>query len=397
MADWQGSSLQDRGRAAFGTRWRPARAATAPGRLELLGNHVDYNGGQVLAGAIDRVIQAIAGESNSRDTVRLFAPDVDDEIASIVVEHPAIDDSSPTTPADYLAGIIQALHEARVPIRGGQDIVVSGDVPVGFGMSSSAALCISLTLLLADTALDPDAIVRIARHAEHLNGAPVGAMDQSASVAGGIILFDGATNGIEQLSPDLGEWVFAVANSGVYHALSSSQYPQRVRESEEALSIIRRIAGDEIPALGALSLQQWDNVRRKAPEELTESLHRRVEHVVTEVARVQEGVNAVRENDWRHFGELMTASGQSSATVYEISHPEVEELVEVLLSEPGVLGARMMGGGEGGPALSLLHRDVVETVREALDNTFFGPRNMDASAAFEVCRFGPGARIDAIT
>lgn len=391
------TTLRDWGIQAFGGQWRPLRVATAPGRVELLGNHVDYNGGLVLAGAIDRVIRAASGPSESGDTnsLLLLAPNVSRAVATVSLSHPRIENSdAPSTPGDYLAGIVQALREARVSVRGGRAIVVAGNVPVGFGMSSSAALCVSLTLVLADSTLSAEQIVTIARHAEHLTGAPVGAMDQSASVAGGVILFDGGTNAITPLHPDLGDFVFAVANSGVHHAISESAYPVRVRESQEALDLIRAHVGLDIQSLGELSPEAWWPIAASEPAWLSSTLQQRVRHVVTEIERVREGVIAIEGGDWAQFGRLMTASGQSSAELYEISHPVVEQLVATLASQDGVLGARMMGGGEGGPALALLHRDSVDTVRETLDREFFAPRSMDAGRAFEICSFGPAARLE---
>ncbi len=386
------------GTSAFGPDWQPERIATAPGRLELLGNHVDYNGGLVLAGAIDRTIRAVSGASTAQaGSIRLHAPDV-----SPIVETVSCDASGPagndgdTTPGGYLAGIVQALHEADLPVRCDQDIVVSGDVPVGFGMSSSAALCVSLTMLVSETTLEPKRLVAIARRAEHITGAPVGAMDQSASVAGGVILFDGTTADVTRLDPDLGDHVFAVANSGVHHALTDSAYPTRVRESETALALIREHADLDVGHLGEISPDQWDVIRAGSSGWLPETLRHRVDHVVSEVARVRQGVEAVEASDWERFGHLMTASGRSSATDYEISHPVVEELVAELLKQPGVLGARMMGGGEGGPALALLDRECVPAVRAAIAASFFNRHAMDPEQAFEVCAFGPGATLETV-
>ncbi len=385
------------GSDTFGDGWSPTLMATAPGRLELLGNHVDYSGGIVLAGAIDRVIRAAASEMASGERIRLVAPDVSPDVATVDPNAPAVDERAASSPANYLAGIVVALGEADISLRSGMDIVVSGDVPVGFGMSSSAALCVSLTMLLADAELSDREVVNIARRAEHLTGAPVGAMDQSASVAGGVILFDGATGDVEQIQPDLGDHVFAVANSGVHHALSDSAYPARVRESEAALSLIQDHTDIAIDHLGQIGLEEWRRLEAAQPEWLDATLRARVRHVATEVDRVRQGVAAIEMRDWERFGALMTASGRSSASDYEISHPVVEELVAELRAAPGVLGARMMGGGEGGPALALLNRDAVESVRRTLASGFFARHGMNAADAFEVCAFGPGARIERLT
>jgi galactokinase len=390
-------TITQHGTDAYGPEWSPTLVATAPGRLELLGNHVDYSGGIVLAGAIDRVIRAEASESAPRKEIRLLAPDVSAEVATVDPAAPGVDETAASSPANYLAGIVAALGEAGIQIRTGLDIVVSGDVPVGFGMSSSAALCVSLTLLLADADLPDKEVVNIARRAEHLTGAPVGAMDQSASVAGGVILFDGGTGDVRQIEPDLGNHVFAVANSGVHHALNDSAYPARVRESEAILNLIREHTDIEIEHLGQIGLEDWRRLEASQPSWLDATLRARVRHVATEVDRVRQGVAAIEAREWERFGALMTASGRSSATDYEISHPVVEELVAELRAIPGVLGARMMGGGEGGPALALLDREAVEPVRRALASGFFARHGMDAADAFEVCTFGPGARLERVT
>lgn len=387
--------LVAQGQQAFGADWNPTLQATAPGRLELLGNHVDYNGGLVLAGAIDRRVTALAGSTQSGSgMISLFAPNVDPEVAHVPLGGPEVSkDADATSPADYLAGIMQALNEKERPIRKDLQILVSGDVPVGFGMSSSAALCVSLALLLSVEELEAQRLVSIARRAEHIIGAPVGAMDQSASVAGGVILFDGATEQVDVLEPDLGDHVFTVASSGVHHALGQSAYPRRVEESEQARQLICANSSIGVDYLGQIVPQEWNELHVESPSWLPAVLQRRVQHVVSEVARVQEGVQAIRANDWNRFGSLMTVSGRSSAVDYEISHPVVEELVSALVGHSGVLGARMMGGGEGGPALALLRRDAVDDVRASLGNGFFAKHDLDPEDAFEVCAFGTGATL----
>ncbi len=386
--------IREIGRRAFGPTWQPSRVATAPGRIELLGNHVDYNGGPVLAGAIDRVIQAWSAPSAQPSTIDLFAPDIVDTVATVTVDGGVPNLETYTgTPAAYLAGIVQALQEATLPIRGSQHIVVTGSVPIGFGMSSSAALCVTLTILACEPPIAPDRIVDIARRAEHITGAPVGAMDQTASVSGGVILFDGASTRATRIDPALDDCVFAVAGSGVHRSLTTSAYPRRVRESEEALAVIR--AGTETGAihLGQLAAGEWERAERALGASMPPNLRNRVRHIVTEVERVRQGVDAIEAQDWPRFGALMTASGRSSASDYDISHPIVEELVGELNSLPGVLGARMMGGGEGGPALALLRRDAVPSVRSHLERSFFARHALDPDAAFEICTFGPGASI----
>jgi galactokinase len=237
-------------------------------------------------------------------------------------------------------------------------------------MSSSAALCLATILALTVDEIDPREMVAIAREAEHRAGSPVGAMDQSASVAGNVIVFDGRDNSYEQITPDLGDLVFAVADSGVDRSLRTSSYGARVEEAEEA---------------------HWESVKESLSDLLSETLVKRVRHVVTETLRVREAEGAVRSGGWERFGTLMNESGDSSANDYEISHPTVEKLVATIRQQDGVLGARMMGGGEGGPALVLLRHDAVEAVSRALDATFYADHPVTNPEPFQVCSFGPGA------
>jgi len=217
-------------------------------------------------------------------------------------------------------------------------------------------------------------------------------MDQSASVAGGVISFDGATLQIAALQPQLQDFVFAVADSGVSRSLGTSSYPARVAECREALEIARRELATPVPHLAATTA---DNLILLASQRaLTPALARRVRHVVEETERVVRGLDAVNKADWETFGQLMTESGRSSATLYEISHPEVEELVAVALAQPGVLGARMMGGGEGGAVLALLRRDLIAEFEAGLCEGFYRQRGRAETAGLvHMCAFASGATV----
>ncbi|MDQ3654156.1 MAG: hypothetical protein M3457_03625 [Chloroflexota bacterium] len=381
---------------AYGSDWQPTLLAQAPGRLELLGNHVDYNGGLVLAGAIDRIVAIVSADGDDSETIAMVAGDVSAEVASIPVE--ACRDWHATStaigPFDYARGVIASLLARRQEIHGGRQLSIAGNVPLGFGMSSSAGLCVALVMTLASTELTTRDIVAIAREAEHRCGSPVGAMDQSASVAGGVILFDGRDASYSVLEPELGDYVFAVADSRVTHALGTSSYPVRVAESQEALDIIRSSKVPDLASLGELGPDQWNTIRPDLADRLTDRLRQRVDHVVSEVARVRLGVEAVQAADWDAFGRLMTESGQSSNRNYEISHPKVEELVDELNAIDGVAGARMMGGGEGGPALALIHHDALPDIAATLERGFFrrNPSHLQGDR-LQVCSFGPGAKI----
>jgi galactokinase len=388
----------DAGRAAFGSRWQPTLAATAPGRLELLGNHVDYNGGPVLASAIDRSVVVLVEPEPGATGVEVVFADVADGQRSTLILDDLRDWRNPSPPpesVDYPRGVIAAaLARCGVEVRSPIRVAVAGDVPIGFGLSSSAALCVALTLALHTIRPDDRELVLRAQEAEHRAGTPCGTMDQSASVAGGVIRYDGTTLAVDRLDPDLGDLVFAVADSGVERSLGASSYPVRVAESAKALEIARAVISPDLPNLAAIDSQGLETLARLSADELSPLLLRRIRHVVTETDRVRKGVEAMQRRDWTTFGLLMTASGHSSAVDYEISHPRVEELVSEAQSVDGVLGARMMGGGEGGTALALLPGAAVPTLTEALRRGYYARHRMaDRTEAVHVFAFAPGATV----
>jgi galactokinase len=388
------------GREVFGSGWRPDRIALAPGRLELLGNHVDYNGGAVLAAAIDRtVVVAAASGGSNRAGIDVVMADTPDRDRALLRPQDLVDWRNPNPPPaalDYVRGAVAAAlvrPGVRIPARA--RLAVAGDVPIGFGLSSSAALCVALTLALHDPRPDDRELILRAQEAEHRAGTPCGTLDQSASVGGGVIRYDGTTLDNRRLEPDLGDLVFAVADSGVNRSLGASSYPKRVAESAEALAVARRLLHRDFPNLAAVGTADLAQLERQNPDQLSPLLLKRIRHVVTETARVEQGIRAMTTGDWPAFGRLMTASGRSSALDYEISHPRVEELVAEALSLPGVLGARMMGGGEGGTALILLPRSLVPVLTDRLARGYYTRHALaDASHRVHVFGFSPGARIE---
>ena len=390
------------GRAAFGADWRPARRAIAPGRIELLGNHLDYNGGPVLAAAIDRRVVALlspapAGHGDAIRAVAADAPELGPATFPVADLRDWRNPTPPPAPYDYPRGVIAgALTRDHLTVRQPALLSVAGDVPIGFGLSSSAALCVSLALALVEPRPDFKELVLLAQEAEHRAGTPCGVMDQSASVAGGVIELETDSLAATQLSPALGDLVFAVADSGVDRSLGASSYPQRVDESRAALAHANRVLGADLPHLAALTGDQLTALS-SGPGALPELLLARVRHVVTETERVRAGAKAVRAGDWEAFGALMTASGRSSATDYAISHPRVETLVAATREVEGVLGARMMGGGEGGTVLILLPRDRVPALEAALRASYYEPAGLaDRPELIHVCTFAPGAEVWAI-
>lgn len=380
------------GKAAFGEGWNIDTWAIAPGRIELIGNHTDYNGGPVLAAAIDKVIVLAAGPNDDPRSISVIANDVSESVDTFspigLGDWHASDNED--GPVLYVKGVVAALAGRKIPLRSGVCLSYAGDIPPGFGMSSSAAFCLATILALTADEIEPRKMVEIAREAEHRCGSPVGAMDQSASVTGEVIRFDGRDDSFETIEPSMDGLVFAVATSGVDRSLRASSYGDRVKESESAREQIAAAYELDLPNLAAIA-ERWHEIEPTIGDHLDATLVKRARHVATETIRVNQADEAVRDGCWERFGELMNASGDSSANDYEISHPVVEELVHLLREQSGVLGARMMGGGEGGPALVLLREDAVERVRLSLEPFYERHPHEDGADPFQVCSFTRGA------
>jgi len=377
----------------WGSCWNVILASRAPGRLELLGNHIDYNGGPVLAAAINRDVVCLLGASELPGISVVF-PDIGSELHHLDIEtlHEWRNPAGALVPLDYVRGVMATTLARGGKVRDTVTLSIAGDVPIGFGLSSSAALCIALTQALCTSPPTGRDLVLWAQEAEHRAGTPCGTMDQSASVGGEVILFDGSTVTWKSISPDLDGHVFAVANSGISRSLATSSYAKRVDESRIGLDAANQLLGTGHANLAELSNEELEVVL--ANDGVDQVIKKRIRHIVTETFRVREGIDAVAKGNWDEFGKLMTLSGKSSAFDYEISHPSVEELVSIVSGVSGVLGARMMGGGEGGTALILLHERAEAELRGSLHSAYFRSREMNSSSALQVLQFAAGASLE---
>lgn len=396
MTPWMGRSERaiELGQFVFGDAWRPSIEARANGRIEVIGNHVDYNGGPVVAAAVDRGISVLA-DRTSTGRLRAAFPDLMDEPPEDLSVG-SLDDWRATAaagPADYLRGVLAAAMHTGHDVRESLDIVVHGDIPVAGGVSSSAALCVGLALTILQEPIEKPAMVRLAQQAEHRAGTPCGTMDQSASVFGGIILFGGSPDNVTTLPAELEGHRFVVLGSGIHRSLAVSKYTERVDECQRALKRLRSRLGDRIAVLADVSAHELEASNAAGIFADDPTLYRRARHVVTEVARVRAGLVAMELGDWPAFGDLMNTSGRSSATDYDISHPVVEELVSDANTFGGVLGARMMGGGEGGNVLALVEESAIVALESHLSDAFYRPRELDPERMMFVCQIGDAASV----
>ena len=347
----------------FGAGGRIAVAA-APGRVNLIGEHTDYNEGFVLPMAIGLGVRA-AGRARADREVRVHAADLGETVAFGIDGAAGRDPVHPWS--DYVRGVLWALRRAGVPLAG-MDLAFGGDLPQGAGLGSSAALEVSIALVagaLAGLDADRPRLARLCQQAENEHvGTQCGIMDQLASLmgrAGHALLLDCRTLEVRHVPLALGDHVVAVCHSGVKHALVGSGYNQRRRECAAGVEVLRaRFPG--VRALRDATPEQVESCRA----ELAPEVHRRCRHVVTEDVRVLESVAALRAGDLGGFGRLMDASHDSQRDDFEVSCPEVDLLVDLARRTPGVLGARMTGGGFGGCTVNLVARDRLDAFRETV-------------------------------
>ncbi len=310
-------------------------AAHAPGRVTIIGDHTDYNAGLSLPMAI-----GLATEVTFRLQAGSFLVGVDsDQFPGHPLEI-ALGDTAPVAPDAALAAAILRL---RPPVCGGS-IRVTSTLPVGAGLSSSAAFSVAMLLALGHTG-DPLALARDAREAERATGANVGLLDPltiAAAVEGHALHIDFATLATRAVAVPA-DAAFVIVHSEVPRILGATPYAERRAECERAEHIVGKPLGQcELTDLSALH---------------NAVLRRRARHVVTECARVREAERLLGRGNLRGLGQVMTEGHQSLMGDYRVSVPAVDELVEHLLGQPGVLGARMTGGGFGGCVIALCEPD----------------------------------------
>ncbi|MGH6829947.1 MAG: galactokinase [Methylocella sp.] len=328
----------------------PEVVVRAPGRVNLIGEHTDYNDGFVLPAAIDRFVE-FAGRRRAGRAVRVHSTDFQDS-AEFALD--SIQNDSEHGWSNYLRGISKFLESDGHRLSGA-DIVFGGNVPRESGLSSSAAVEVGATVFwqrLLGLQLDPVYVAKLSRRAENeFVGVPCGIMDQYTAVfakAGQAILLDCQTLHYEHVPVDLGDAVFFIVDSGIRRKLEASDYSARQMECENAMQAMRPFYPG-ILSLRDVSMEQYERVRGKIPP----NLEKRARHVIYENKRVNQMAAALKSKDAEGAGLLLTASHKSLSDLFEVSSSEIDLLVGMLIGIPGVLGARLMGAGFGGSILGL--------------------------------------------
>jgi len=361
----------------------PDGVVRAPGRVNLIGEHTDYNDGFVLPIAIDRQIVACLAPRD--DGIVNFASLQADGVAAVNLDA-SITPGRPSW-ANYCRGVTAGLLKRGLGLRGA-DILFSSDIPLGAGLSSSAALevCTATALLAAadKVARVPDAeLAVLCQKAEHeYAGAPCGIMDQSISVmaqAGRALLLDCRSGSTEQIPFDDPDVVLLVADTKVAHDIADGEYAARRAQCESAA---RKLG---VPALRDADAGTIASAGLDAKELM------RARHVVGEIARTVSAAEALRAGNVRRFGELMYESHASLRDDYEVSCPELDAVVEAARAQRAVMGARMTGGGFGGSAIILVAADHADEVSRAVAGAF--ERRFDCRCDIFATRAAQGAEV----
>jgi galactokinase len=324
----------------------PTVIARAPGRVEFIGNHTDYNGGAVLGAAINRYVTVAAAPNAGRIRLRSTSGAKPIELAAV----PTGRFEGEEAWANYILGVWHSLGDFKLPRPAGFDVLVDSDLPAGAGLSSSAALelatGLALLKLAGAPAIAPAELAALGRHAENKYvGVPCGILDQGTSAhgqAGHLVHIDcrGPAFSVVPFPTSAHLWIF---NTREKHALIDGLYATRHRECLEAAKTLG------VALLADLTPAQLTPLENK----LTPAQAKRARHVVDEHARVHETVAALKEGDLSAVGRLLTASHRSSQHLFENSTPALDRLVDLLEKHPAVLGARLTGGGFGGAVMAL--------------------------------------------
>ncbi len=366
------------------------RTYFAPGRVNLIGEHTDYNGGHVFPCALTLGTYAVARKRED-NKLRFYSMNFD----SLGVVESALDDLVPHKEAswtNYPKGVMWAFEKRGYKLTHGLDILIYGDIPNGSGLSSSASLEVLTGIILKDMfGFDDLSMIDIAligQDAENnFNGMNCGIMDQFASAMGKkdhAIFLDTNTLKYEYAPIALSDAKIIITNSKVKHSLVNSAYNDRRNESETALKQLQTVV--DIKTLGDLTNEEFETHKDVIKDEL---LQRRAKHAVYENQRTIEAVAALKNNDIERFGKLMNASHESQRYDYEVSCEEIDILVDLAQAIPGVLGSRITGGGFGGCTVSIVKNDAVDTFKEKIGKSY--AEKVGHEAEFYVVDIGDGA------
>ena len=366
------------------------RTYFAPGRVNLIGEHTDYNGGHVFPCALTLGTYAVARKRDDR-VLRFYS----ENFASLGVIETSLDDLVPDEKADwtnYPKGVMWTFEKRGYKLPQGLDIAIYGDIPNGSGLSSSASLEVLTGIVLKDLfgfdEITMPEIAQIGQYSENnFNGCNCGIMDQFASAMGkkdNAIFLDTNTLEYEYAPVVLPDAKIVITNSKVKHSLVDSAYNDRRSECETALEELK----SEMPivTLGDLTEAEFEAHKDTIKDPVRQL---RAKHAVYENQRTIRAVAALKANNIEEFGKLMNESHVSLKNDYEVSCEEIDILVDLAWEIPGVIGSRITGGGFGGCTVSIVKNDAVDTFIEKVGNGY--KEQTGNTAEFYVVEVGDGA------
>jgi galactokinase len=364
----------------------------APGRVNLIGEHTDYNGGHVFPCALTIGTYAAVSKRDDR-TVQFYSVNQD----RFGVYSASLDEiENPSDKAgwtNYPIGVIWAFAKRGMKLDTGFDMVIDGNIPNGSGLSSSASLEVLTGFILRDLYgfdVTNQDIALIGQYSENnYNGCNCGIMDQFASAMGkenNAIFLDTADLSYEYAPIKLEGAKIVIANTNKKHKLTDSQYNARRSMCEEALAILQKTV--DIKGLGDLSIEEFEAHK----DVLTDpDMQKKAKHAVYENQRTIEAVKALKAGDIEHFGELMRQSHESLRDDYDVTGVELDTLAEEAWKIPGVIGSRMTGGGFGGCTVSIVKDEAVENFKKTVGENYRNKIGYDAT--FYTVEIGGGPQV----
>lgn len=367
-----------------------ARIFFAPGRVNLIGEHTDYNGGHVFPCALSFGTYMVA-RKNTDKKVRAVSLNFED-LGLLETSVEDIKYQKELNWLNYVMGVTKTLQDKAYPIDQGFDILLFGNIPNGSGLSSSASVELATGIMLEhlfDLEIDRVELVKVCQYAENnFNGVNCGIMDQFAIGMGKenhAILLDCNTLEYKYAPLDLEDYTIVISNTNKRRELGESKYNERRSECERAL--LRLQTKLDIQSLGDLSVETFNAHANLIDSQID---RRRARHAVSENQRTLEAVSALENGDLEKFGQLMDASHISLRDDYEVTGKELDTLVELAWKEDGVIGSRMTGAGFGGCTVSIVKTENVETFMKRV-GTFY-KEAIGYEASFYIADVGAGAR-----
>ncbi len=360
----------------------------SPGRINIIGEHLDYNGGYVLPASIDKYMY-VAIAPSSRTYSCVYAADLDDELK---LDWNHIEKEPPGSWKNYVLGVLAGIRkQGKTP--GNFNAVFGSNIPVGAGLSSSAALENGIAFALNslfDLGLERSGMMHISIAAEHdFAGVNCGMMDQFSNLYGkqdhGILL-DCETLSFEYIPWKPTEYQLLLIDTGVKHQLSDSPYNQRKEDCQTGFHAIRQHF-PELSSLSRASIAQLDAVK----DTISPRVYQRCRYVIEENQRVLQARVALQNQDLMQTGELLYASHEGLSKLYEVSCAELDFLVDTARQEKAVAGSRMMGGGFGGCTLNLVRKDAIPLFIEYAGEKYF--RRFGSHARFYPVNISDGTKL----